>query len=87
MTREQSAKLLQAYRAAIAARQDGIADSLEDVILELMGGTGYITSPVHIRESRTMTGPPWEVTCGPDVTPLGGGMTVTTDHPSKETTV
>jgi hypothetical protein len=33
MTEENKAKLMQAYRAAIAAGQDGIADMLEDVIL------------------------------------------------------
>ena len=33
MTEENKAKLLQAYRAAVAAGQDGIADMLEDVIL------------------------------------------------------
>jgi len=33
MTEENKARLMQAYRAAVAAGQDGIADMLEDVIL------------------------------------------------------
>lgn len=38
MTDESNAKLLQAYKYATEADQDGIADLLGDVILELMGG-------------------------------------------------
>ena len=85
MTQEQSAKLLQAYRAAIAAGQDGIADMLEDVILEEMDEAR--PSPIFIGE-RTTTEPPWKVTCGPGVTLLGAKMQWTgIDHLSKETTV
>lgn len=36
MTEESNAKLLQAYKYATEADQDGIADLLGDVILELM---------------------------------------------------
>lgn len=88
MTQEQNAKLLQAYRAAIAAEQDGIADALEDVILEEMDAARL--SPIFIGESRTTTtsDPPWRVTCGPDGTLLGAKMECTgIDHMSKETTV
>lgn len=72
MTQEQNAKLLQAYRAAIAAGQDGIADMLEDVILDEMS-----------KEEPT-----WKVTCSPDVVPLGGTRAawMLTDHISKEAT-
>lgn len=86
MTQEQNAKLLQAYRAAIAAGQDDIADMLEDVILEVMNEAR--TSPILIGESRTTTEPPWKVTCGPDVTLLGAKVQCTgIDHLSKEVTV
>ena len=37
MTNENKAKLVQAYRAAVAAGQDEIADLLEDVIFGEMG--------------------------------------------------
>lgn len=43
MTDENKAKLMQAYRAAIAAEQDGIADMLEDVILGEMGQEKTVT--------------------------------------------
>lgn len=66
MTQEQNAKLLQAYRSAIAAGQDGIADMLEYVILGLMGKG---TSPIATR-TRNATEPPSRVTCGPDIVPL-----------------
>lgn len=86
MTQEQNAKLLQAYRAAIAAEQDGIADALEDVILEEMDEAR--PSPIFIGESRTTTEPLWKVTCGPDVVSNGAKMQCTgIDHLSKETTV
>jgi hypothetical protein len=85
MTQEQNAKLLQAYRAAIAAGQDGIADALEDVILEKMDEARL--SPIFIGESRTTTDSPWKVTYGPDTVPLDAKMTCTgIDHLSKETT-
>ena len=86
MTQEQSARLLQAYRAAVGSGQDGIADMLEDVILGEMGEARL--SPIFIGESRTTTEPPWKVTCGPDVTFLGAKTQCTgIDHLSKETTV
>ena len=86
MKQEQNAKLLQAYRAAIAAEQYGIADALEDVILEEMDEAR--PSPIFIGESRTTTEPPWKVTYGPDVTLLGAKMQCTgIDHLIKETTV
>lgn len=85
MTQEQNAKLLQAYRAAIAAEQDGIADALEDVILEEMDEAR--PSPIFIGESRTTTEPSWKVTCGPDVVSTGTKMECTgIDHLSKEVT-
>lgn len=88
MTQEQNAKLLQAYRAAIAAGQDGIADALEDVILAEMGKS-EVSVPVMrgVKVGDKSLEPPWKVTCGPDVVPLGGGMTVTTDHLGKEETI
>ncbi len=91
MTQEQNAKLLQAYRAAIAAGQDGIADMLEDVILEMMG-SGEVKVPVIPPGIMTGDGvkqiePPWKVTCGPDVTPLGAKVQCTgIDHTSREET-
>lgn len=86
MTGESQAKLLQAYRAAIEAGQDGIADMLETVILELMEESK--PSPIVIGESRTTTEPPWKTSCGPNIVPLGGTTERTgIDHPSKETTV
>jgi len=51
MTQEQNAKLLQAYRAAIAVGHYGIADALEDVILELMDKT----RPSLVSKERTTT--------------------------------
>lgn len=88
MTQGQNAKLLQAYRTAIAAGQNGIADALEDVILEKMDEARL--SPIFIDESRTTTTtePPWNVTCEPGVTLLGAKMECTgIDHLSKETTI
>jgi len=43
MTEENKARLMQAYRAAVAAGQDGIADMLEDVILGEMGQEQTVT--------------------------------------------
>ena len=85
MTGESQAKLLQAYRAAISAGQDGIADMLEDVILgELEEAKLY---PIVIGESRTTTEPTWNISCGPDVVPLDmKAMCTGTDHMSKEVT-
>lgn len=85
MTQSQNAKLLQAYRTAIAAGQNGIADALEDVILEEMDEAR--PSPILIGESRTTTELPWKVTYGPDVVSTGAKMECTgTDHLSKEVT-
>ena len=86
MTQESNAALLQAYKYATEADQDGIADLLETVILELMEESK--PSPIVIGESRTTTEPPWNISCRPNIVPLGGtterkGI----DHPSKETTV
>ena len=88
MTREQNARLLQAYRAAIAAGQDGIADSLEDVILELMG-KNEVSVMRGIKVAGKSLEPPWSVTCGPDIVPLGGTTVECTgiDNLSKEVTV
>lgn len=87
MTQEQNAKLLQAYRAAIAAGQDGIADALEDVILAEMGKSKVpVTRGIKVGDNPLE--PPWKVTCGPDVVPLDAKMECTgIDHLSKETTV
>ena len=38
MTEESKENLLMAYRAAVAGKMTSIADLLEDVILEVMGG-------------------------------------------------
>lgn len=66
MTDVSNAALLQAYKDAIEANEDGIAELLKTVILELMRGERSIV----IGESRTTTEPPWKVTCGPDIVPL-----------------
>ena len=85
MTQEQNAKLLQAYRAAIAAEQDGIADMLEDVILGEMNDR---PSPTVFCEDRSTTNPPWTISCGTDVVPLDAKVTYTgINHLSKETTI
>jgi len=86
MSEETNAKLLQAYRSAVEAGQDGIADTLEDVILEKMGES--VKYPITIGATRTTTDPPWKITCGPDVVPLDAHSRCTgIDHLSKETTV
>lgn len=85
MTQESNAALLQAYKYATEADQDGIADLLETVILELMEESKL--SPIVIGESRTTTEQPWNVTCRPNIVPLGGTVECTgIDHLSKETT-
>ena len=91
MTQETQAKLLQVYRAAIEAEQDGIADMLEDVILDVMG-SGEVKVPVmrgiKIGDGEPQVKPPWNVTCGPNIVPLSGTMECTgIDHLSKETAV
>ena len=86
MKKENQALLLQAYRAAIAAEQDGIADMLEDVIIGEMEEA--MLSPIVIGESKTTTDPPWKITCGPDIVPLGGTMKCAgIDHLSEEAKV
>lgn len=69
MTQEQSASLLQAYRMAVAAEQDGIADMLEDVILVEMGKS-EVSVMRGIKVGDNPLEPPWKATCGPDVVPL-----------------
>lgn len=77
MTGESKAKLLMAYKYAVEADQDGIADLLEDVILDVMGER---TSPVT-RGTRNTLEPPWNVTCGPDTVKLGTTVACTgIDH-------
>jgi hypothetical protein len=84
MTQESNAALLQAYKYATEADQDGIADLLETVILELMGSGNQ--SPIILGDSRTTTDQPWKISCGPDIVTLGGTMECTgIDHLSKET--
>ena len=61
MTNEGKANLLRAYRLAVEAGQDGIADMLEDVILAEMCAVPAIIG------SRTTTETPWRVTYGPYV--------------------
>lgn len=83
MKEDSQAKLLQAYRSAIAAGQDGIADMLEDVILGEMEEAKL--SPIVIGDSRTTTEPTWNISCGPDVVPLDmKAMCTGIDHMSKE---
>lgn len=86
MTPESKAQLLLAYRYAIMADQDGISDLLEDVILAEMSKEE--PPPIVVGGSRTTTEPPWKVTCGPDVVPLGGTRAVwmEANHLSKEVT-
>ena len=83
MTDVSNAALLQAYKDAIEANEDGIAELLKTVILELMKDER--TSQIVIGESRIMTEPPWNVTCDSDIVPLGVTMTcMGIDHLSKE---
>lgn len=84
MSEESKAKLLQAYRFAVEAEQDVIADMIEDVILELMCERTHSTVT---RGTQNTLEPPWIVTCGPDTVKLGttvAGMSI--DNPSKEVT-
>jgi hypothetical protein len=60
MTDESKAKLLMAYKYAVEADQDGIADLLEDVILDVMGGG---TPWMVTRGTQNTLEPPWNVTC------------------------
>ena len=60
MTDESKAKLLMAYKYAAMADQDGIADLLEDVILDVMGER---TPWMVTRGNQNTLEPPWKVTC------------------------
>ncbi len=65
MTDESRAKLLQAYKFAVEAEQDGIADLLEDVILDVMDGertSSIVIEPRNTPEPQWRE-PPWRVTC------------------------
>jgi len=61
MSEESKAKLLQAYRAAVEAEQDVIADMIEDVILDVMDGER--THLTVTRGTQNTLEPPWNVTC------------------------
>jgi hypothetical protein len=68
MTDEGKANLLRAYRLAIEAGQDGIADMLEDVILaEMCAVPAIIGSRTTTEPPWTTTEPLWSVLRGPDV--------------------
>jgi hypothetical protein len=85
MTDVSNAALLQAYKDAIEANEDGIAELLKTVILELMKDER--TSQIAIGESRITTEPPWNVTCGTDTMLLNTTVACTgIDHLSKEVT-
>ena len=85
MSKETNATLLRAYRSAVEAGQDTIADMLEDVVLEKMCES--VQYPIAIGTTRTTTEPPWRVTCGPDVVSLDANLRCTgIDHLSKEVT-
>lgn len=58
MKQEDQAKLLQAYRMAITAEQDGIADLLEDAILGEMKSFDY---PIVVSD-KAVSEQPWKVT-------------------------
>lgn len=90
MTSDSKTALLQAYRAAIKAEQDEIADMLEGVILSEMHDTSYPL--VSLGNSRTTTNPPWYTECTPLYAPRGEAVNAKVeftgiDHLSKETTV
>lgn len=85
MSKETNATLLRAYRSAVEAGQDVIADMLEDVILEKMGEKK--SAPVMRSDDHSLTESPWKITCGPDVVPLDANLRCTgIDHLSKEVT-
>lgn len=84
MTRENQEALIRAYRAAIVAEQSEIADMLEKLILSEMRTNGPVMRGIKTGDGETQIKPPWNVTCGPDIVPLCGGITVSTDHSSKE---
>lgn len=86
MSKETNATLLRAYRSAVEAGQDVIADMLEDVVLEKMDESAQYPITT-IGTTRTTTEPPWRVTCGTDAMPLGAKMECTgSAHLSKEVT-
>ena len=86
MSKETNATLLRAYRSAVEAGQDVIADMLEDVILERMDEKK--SAPVMRSDDRSWTELPWKITCGTDAVPLDTHLRCTgIDHLSKETTV
>ena len=62
MTQKQNARLLRAYRAAICAEQDGIADALECVILDEMCGQYPVTISSPIMPNKTVE-QPFVTTC------------------------
>ena len=78
MTDESKAKLLQAYRAAVEAEQDVIADMIEDVILDVMGGG---TPSTVTRGTQNTLEPPWRV----EATPLSVPMTYTVNTATEST--
>lgn len=85
MSTETNAVLLRAYRSAVEAGQDTIADMLEDVILEKMNESAQY--PITIGTPRTTTDPPWKISCGPDVVPLDAHLHCTgIDHSSRDVT-
>lgn len=91
MTEETQAALIRAYRTAIEAGQNEIADMLEDVILSEMSLSEVkvpVMRDIKIGDRETQIETPWHVTCEPGVTLLGAKMECTgIDHPSKEVTV
>lgn len=87
MTQEQNTKLLQAYRAAISAGQDGIADMLEDVILEKMGPKSPVMREVALTPAKLSNEAMCELLYGPANEMMGAKAEWTgIDHLSKETT-
>lgn len=84
MTRENKEALIRAYRTAIEAGQNEIADMLEKLILSEMGPSGPVTRGVAVGET---TSPFGSISYDKGVTLLGA-KTVRTgiDHLSKEAT-
>jgi len=80
MTKDSKEKLLMAYRAVCVAQMTSVAELLEDVILDVMGGG---TPSTVTRGNQTTLEPPWNVTCGPLSTPT---EYTSIDHLSKEVT-
>lgn len=87
MSKETNATLLRAYRSAVEAGQDTIADMLEDVVLEKMNESAQYPITT-IGTTRTTTEPPWRVTCRSNVLSLDDNLRCTGIDPmSKEVTV